>query len=129
MGKNELVDQFPPDQGRAEEHVFSTPRGLRNNSIIFFFLFLNVAFLLEKMVTYLEGQGGKNSRKIKKETGRKERIIETRIAGEDRHQEVGGSGEAGRDLDRGEGIYCHTCEHLPTHILQVSEQPETSSKD
>lgn len=126
MGKNERVDQFPPDQGRAEEHVFSTPRGLRNNGIIFFF-FLNVAFLLEKMVTYLKGQGGKQQ-KNKKETGRKERIIEKRIAGEDRHQEVGGRGEAGRDLDRGEGIYCHICEHLPTHILQVSEQPETSSK-
>lgn len=127
MGKNEWVDQFPPDQGRAEEHVFSTPRGLRNNGIIFFF-FLNVAFLLEKMVTYLKGQGGEKQQKNKKETERKERIIEKRIAGEDRHQEVGGRGEAGRDLDRGEGIYCHTCEHLPTHILQVSEQPETSSK-
>lgn len=94
-----------------------------------FFFFLNVAFLLEKMVTYLkEQEGGGEQQKNKKETGRKERIIENRIAGEDRHQEVGGRGEAGRDLDRGEGIYCHTCEHLPTHILQVSEQPETSSK-
>lgn len=36
--------------------------------------------------------------------------------------------KGGRDLDKREGIYCHTCEYLPTHILRVSVQLETWSR-
>lgn len=36
--------------------------------------------------------------------------------------------DGGRDPDESESMHLCTCEHLPAHILQVSEQPETWSK-
>lgn len=116
-----------PGPGRGT-CVFHSEGVTKQRHHFFFFSLSKCGFPLGKNGDLPQGAKGEKQQKNKKETGRKERIIEKRIAGEDRHQEVGGRGEAGRDLDRGEGIYCHTCEHLPTHILQVSEQPETSSK-
>lgn len=36
--------------------------------------------------------------------------------------------DGGRDPNESKRMHFSTCEHLPAHILQVSEQPETWSK-
>lgn len=96
---------------KQRHHLLSLSRAL------FLSLFANCGFPLGKTVTYLKGQ-----KKYKREDCRDRKID---IRGQ---WQKGRKRKKRRDLDGGEGIYCHTCEHLPTHILQVFEQPGTWSK-
>lgn len=115
MGKNEGVDQFPFDQRWAGEHMFSTPSGgYRNNGIIL----LNVAFFLGKWwITSRDKRKGMGGTKMDKREKDRRNLD---IRGRGKRKKEGW--DPGRE---GEGINCHTCEYLPTHILQVSEQHET----